>query len=326
MSASPPLASARPPLLVMVGPTASGKTDLAIELAEALGGEIVSADSVQVYRGLDIGSGKATAEQRARVPHHCLDLVAPDQLFDAASYRRHAEAALADLYARGRLAVVTGGTGLYVRALLFGLLPAPGASPELRARLEEELRRSSVEQLHARLARVDPQLAARLSPRDLPRIQRGLEVHEATGAPLSAWQQQHGFRRQLHPALLFGIRWERELLRERIARRCRAMLATGFLEEVQALRRAGYGPALRPMQSLGYREMNLVLDGVLGLEEALQLQIRNTCRYARRQMTWFGSDPQVCWLPGPVDPAAAIRLARDALAEHGGPGGKRRER
>lgn len=301
------------PLVAIVGPTASGKTELAIEAALALGAEIVCADSVQVYRGMDIGSGKATPAQRALVPHHCLDLVEPDQPFDAALFRRHAEAALSALQARGKRAVITAGTGLYLRALLFGLLPAPGADPAVRVRLEEEARQGSVELLHARLAKLDPELAARLSPRDLPRIQRGLEVVEATGVPLSVWQRQHGFRQRLHPALLVGIAWERDVLRQRIAARCRAMLQAGLLDEVRALRQAGYGPRLRPLQSLGYREMNAVLDGALGLEEALELQIRNTRRYARRQMTWFGSDPEVVWLDAPVDPAVVVRLARERL-------------
>ena len=306
-----PVRGVDPRLLVLVGPTSSGKTELAIEVARILDAEIISADSVQVYRGMDIGSGKATRQQRARAVHHCLDLVDPDEHFDAARFRDHAEAALLSIRPRAKRALVVGGTGLYIRALLRGLAKAAPGSPEIRARLEEDAAAVGPQELHKRLCAVDPELAERLSPRDLPRVLRGLEVYEATGCPLSMHQREHAFRKQLHPALMVGLRWDRDLLRERIEQRCRRMLDQGFLDELRSLRDAGFGPGLRSMQALGYRHMNQFLDRTLSLDEALELQIRDTRRYARRQMTWFKAEPGLQWIDPLHGTTELLRLARD---------------
>ncbi len=301
------------PVLAVVGPTASGKTSLGIALARGLGAEIISADSVQVYQCLDIGSGKASAAEQAQVPHHCLDLVEPDQPFDAAAFRDAAEDALLQLSQRGRRGLVVGGTGLYLRALLHGLAPALAVPPALRAQLEAETAALPSEALHARLALVDPTLARRLAPRDRVRILRGLEVHAATGRPLSEHQAEHSFREQRHPALVIGLELEREELRRRIAARCHAMVEQGFLDEVARLREKGYGPELKPMQSLGYKHMNWVLDGRCPMAEALELQIRDTLRYARRQMTWFRALPEVHWLRPDEALERGLALAEEHL-------------
>ncbi len=299
------------PLVVVVGPTSSGKTGLSIGLARALGGEVVCADSVQVYRGMDIGSGKATAEERAAAPHHCLDLVDPDEHFDAAAYVAHADRAISGVAGRGARVILSGGTGLYIKALLRGLLPAPPVDPEVRGRLREEGARLGPEAMHRRLAEVDPALAARLAPRDLPRILRGLEVFETTGRPLSEHQAEHGFGRARYPYVMIGVRWERDVLRERIAARCHAMVDQGLVEEVRRLRSMGYGPGLRSMQSLGYKHMGWVVDGEMDLDRALELQIRDTRRYARRQMTWFRAE-DVRWFDAPVQVEEVLEYLRSA--------------
>ena len=302
----------RPALLLIVGPTASGKTDLALEVAERLEAEILCADSVQVYRYLDIGSGKATPAERARVPHHGLDLVDPDEPFDAQRYQEAADRAIADITRRGRRVVVTAGTGLYVRALLRGLLPAPRASAALR---QDLLARAGGDPaaLHAQLAAVDPVLAARLHPRDQPRLLRGLEVFAQTGVPLSTLQENHARGQPRYPSLQVGLRWPRAALRQRIAERCRAMIAAGLPAEVEELQRRGYGPELHARRALGYLQQGLRLQGVLGATEALEQQILQTQRYAKRQITWFGADPEVVWLDAPPDPAAVLHLAATRL-------------
>lgn len=310
-SALPP--SDRPALLVVVGPNASGKTALGMDLAERLGGEIISADSVQVYRGMDVGSGKATAAEQRRVPHHCLDLAAPDEAFDAARFCAAADQAIATLHARGRRALVVGGTGLYVRALLHGLLEAPPAPDELRAALMEQAQRDGPAALHARLAVLDPPLAERLAPRDLPRILRGLEVHEITGRRLSDWQREHADGAPRYRSLVLGLRWPREELRDRIARRCRGMLDDGVVAEVQGLRAAGYGPSLRSQRVVGYKQVHAMLDGDLEPAAALDDQIRASQRYARRQMTWFRAVRDLHWVDAPPRLEPLLELVRARL-------------
>src|SRR5436305_415242 len=226
-------------LVCIVGPTASGKSALALDLAERLGGEIVSADSRQVYRDLEIGTAKPTAAERARVPHHCLDLVAPGGAFDAARVRDAARAAIADIVRRGRVALVVGGTGLYVRALLGGLCPAPPRVPALRAALAEE----AAPALHRRLRALDPAAAARIAPGDRVRIVRALEVALVSGVPLSRWQAEHRFGEPAYDTLLIGLARPTAELDARIAARARAMLEAGFLDEVRALRGRGLGAA-----------------------------------------------------------------------------------
>ncbi|MCC6214411.1 MAG: tRNA (adenosine(37)-N6)-dimethylallyltransferase MiaA [Polyangiaceae bacterium] len=282
-------------IVVVVGATASGKTALAVRLAERLDGEIVSADSVQVYRRFDVGTGKPSAEERARARHHLVDVIEPLEPMDAARWATLAEAAIADIASRGKLPIVCGGTFLFVRALLHGLAAAPGADPALRARHQELAAREGRPALHAELARRDPASAARLHPNDLVRVSRALEVLELTGRPLGALHAEHGFRDARYAPALIGVARDGAALDERIARRVRSMLAAGWLDEVRALRTAGLGSA-RAMRSVGYRQLAEAIEA--GEPDAPDLEariVRATRVFARRQRTWL-RDERVRWL------------------------------
>jgi tRNA dimethylallyltransferase len=277
-------------VVCIVGPTASGKSALALDLAERLGGEIVSADSRQVYRELAIGTATPTAAERERIPHHCLDLVDPGERFDAARFRTAAAAAIADVAARGRVPLVVGGTGLWVRALLRGLCPAPAGAPALRARLEAAVAADGPDALHRRLAAVDPLAAARIAPRDAVRIVRALEVALASGVPLSQWQAEHRFADRPYEALVIGLARPTAELDARIAARAQAMVDAGFLDEVRALAARGVA-----VDAVGYREMRACVEGRTDLATALAATIRATRRFAKRQRTWFRREPDVVW-------------------------------
>lgn len=272
--------------VAVLGPTAAGKSALALELAQRLDGEIVACDSLQVYLGMDIGTGKPTREERRLRPHHLLDLVRPDEPFHAARWAALAGTAITRIAARGRLPIVVGGTGLYYRALTVGLFEAPPPDEAIRERHREEAARLGTEVLHGRLTAVDAATAAAISPRDLVRISRALEVYEQTGvtvAELKARQppppQWRPYAVVLEPPLL--------ALRGRIERRVESMMAAGFLTEVRALRAAGFGPSARPMQALGYKQLGEHLDGGVTLEAAVSATVAATVAYARRQRTWF---------------------------------------
>jgi tRNA dimethylallyltransferase len=308
--------AARPPVVVVTGPTATGKTPLAIELALRFEGEIVNADSMQVYRFMDVGTAKPSLEQRLRVPHHLLDVVTPDVRYSAGLYAEAARAAARDIHARGRIPFVTGGTGLYIRAFLEGLIPAGAADPALRERLEREHERALAEgdpqRLHRRLAAADPQAAARIHPNDVRRVTRALEIAQASGAAASRVRAAHGFADRPFRVLHLALDLEREVLGERIDARCRAMLQAGLLQEVRELRERGYGPELRPMQAIGYRHMLPVAAGSATLEEALAAMRSDTRRFARRQRTWLRAVSDVCWVD-PRDPADLAKRVGEFL-------------
>jgi tRNA dimethylallyltransferase len=290
--------ASRPRLVVIVGPTASGKSSLALALAERAGAEIVSADSQQVYAGMDIGTGKVSAEERARVPHHLLDVITPDQQMTAARFIELADQAIADIAARGKAVVVAGGTGLYVRALLFGLFEGPAADPGLRERLLSQAEtEGGAPALWERLRRVDPESSMRIDKNDLRRIVRALEVHELTGTPMSAHQARHDFRTLpfRYPVRLVGLAPERAQLYKRIDGRVDAMMAAGLLGEVERLRAAGIGPEHRSQAAIGYAELHQHLDGLLALDKAVWRIKQNSRRYARRQVGWYRGDARVSW-------------------------------
>ncbi len=296
MNPPPPPALQPDDLLVIVGPTASGKSDLAVQWAEALGGEIVGADSVQIYRWFDVGSGKPSATDRQAVPHHLVDVLEPDRPIDAAEFVRLAEAAILDIRRRGRRPIVCGGTFLWVRALLYGLAAAPPADATVRARHAAIAAQHGRGQLHAELARVDPASARRLNPNDFVRVSRALEVWELSGRTLAEWHADHGFRVPRYSAKLVGIRWSLEELAGRIAARTQALLAAGWEDEVRALVGRGYRHT-RAMCSVGYRQMLEHIDGTLDRERLAPAIDQATRIFARRQRTWLREQP-VSWIEG----------------------------
>lgn len=303
------------PLLVIVGPTASGKTALALDLAERSGGEIVSCDAVAVYRGMDIGSAKPTAEERARIPHHALDLLEPDEASTAGDYARAARAALEEIKARGRLPIVTGGTGLYLRALLEGLAPAPARDEALRERLRERVERSGSESLHRMLRRMDPAAATLIHANDTPKLIRSLEVTLAARQPQTEqWSRGRdalrGFR-----VMQIGLNPPRAKLYERINARAAAMFAKGLLEETAALR-ARHGDRCRALGSLGYAQALRVLRGEMALEEAVAAAQQGHRNYAKRQMTWFRRDKEIEWMVGFGDEAEVRAKAAASVEAH----------
>jgi tRNA dimethylallyltransferase len=284
-------------LWVVVGPTASGKTSLSIELCEKYGGEIVSADSVQVYRHFELGTGKPSNEERTRARHHLIDVIEPSEPMDAARFAELAELAIAEIRARGKRPIVCGGTFLWVRALIHGLVPAPPADPELRARHQARVLEVGRAGLHADLALIDPEAAARLAPNDFVRVSRALEVYELTQVRMSEWQAQHGFKTARHAARLLGVRREKDELDLRIRARCQAMLAAGWIEEGRDLLARGYLET-RPFAAVGYKQIALALQAAVPVEPAeLELSIfRATRVFARRQRTWLRDQP-IEWLP-----------------------------
>ncbi|MBX3206366.1 MAG: tRNA (adenosine(37)-N6)-dimethylallyltransferase MiaA [Labilithrix sp.] len=280
-----------PRLLCIVGPTASGKTDLALGVAEAVGGEIVSADSVQIYRGFDVGSGKPSREEIARAPHHLVDTHDPGDPVDAAGWARLAEAAVEDIRARGKIPIVCGGTFFWIRALVLGLVEAPAADAAVRARHKAIVDERGRAALHDELARVDPPSARRLHPNDTVRVSRALEVYELSGRTMSDWQAAHGFKTSRFDAALVALEHDPAKLTERIAARVDVWLAHGWIDEVRRLLDAGHGEA-RAMGSVGYAEVRAHLEGKLPRDELRDAIVRSTRVFARRQRTWLNGTDQ----------------------------------
>ncbi len=300
------------PLIVLVGPTAIGKSRIAVEVAHALRTEIVTADSTQVYRGMSIGTDTPSEEDRQGVPHHVIDVVEPDEPFNAGEFRRHALRDITRLHEQGRLPLVVGGTGLYVRALLHGLWAGPPVDRALRRALETEAHVRGDEAMYRELGRVDPDTAHRLHPRDAVKVRRALEVYRQTGVPLSQAHQRHrGQARPAFHALVLGLTMERAMLCQRIDQRVDDELAKGLVDETQTLLARGYSRNLVSMKSLGYRHMAGYLEGVSSFDEAVQQLKRDTRRYAKRQMTWFRKEPGLRWVDVRADesaPSVARRL------------------
>jgi len=283
------------PILAIVGATATGKSALALDLAEEIGGEIVSADSLQVYRGLDLGTAKPGAADRARVPHHLVDILEPDEVYSAGEFARRARAAIDEIAARGRIPIVVGGSGLYLRALLRGLSPLPPGDPEVRAALRSRLETEGLPALREELVRIDPKTAARLTAGDTQRVLRALEVECVTGRPLSAWLDEQPFGIQAIAAVQIGLTLPRSILYDRIAGRVVWMMEAGWLGEVAGLLQRGLSPRLPAFQAIGYRQLVRHLEGDGSLEQAIAEIVRETRRFAKRQETWFRKEPDVTW-------------------------------
>ena len=327
-----PAPAAKPlaPLIVILGPTASGKSALAVSLAERFGGEVLACDSTQVYRGFDIGTGKPTAEERRGIPHHLIDLVEPSALFTAGEYRRQALAALASLEARGRLPILTAGTGLYLRALLDGLADAPERSDALRERLQARAARKGLGHLHRMLRRLDPAAAARISANDGQKLIRALEICLLAGKPVTDVHRAGRVRLEGYAVVKVGLNPPRPALYERIGRRVRGMLERGWLAEVSALVGSGSPRAAKPFEFIGYRELRDHLERVhppgparppergapsskMPPAKVVDAIAQATRRYAKRQLTWFRKESGVLWLSGFGDDADVLAAAVVAI-------------
>jgi len=298
----------RPKIVVIAGPTASGKSAVGLELAGIFKAEIINADSMQIYRYMDIGTAKPTRKERNLVRHHLIDILYPDEEFSAALYREAAQQAIADVEARGNRAMVVGGTGLYIKALTSGLIRGGEVDPSIRKRLQSEAQSAGRGQLYQRLQEVDPATAARLHPHDTYRIIRALEVYERTGSPISALRKRHLFQEGPYQTLKIGLQMERVELYGRINARVDDMIKQGLKEEVERILKMGYSPSLKVMRSLGYKQMAAHLEGEYDLAEATRLIKRNTRRYARRQITWFNADPEIHWIKLPRDRAVIMKI------------------
>ncbi|MCI0423633.1 MAG: tRNA (adenosine(37)-N6)-dimethylallyltransferase MiaA [Acidobacteria bacterium] len=295
------------PLIVVAGPTGSGKSGLAVDLARAFGGEVVNCDSVQVYRYLDIGTAKLCKAERQRVPHHLIDVVEPDKIFTAGEYLRLGRTVLDEIRGRQQIPIVTGGTGLYLRALLEGLFEGPKRSESLRARLNDLAERKGTGYLHRLLARVDADSARNISPNDQPKMIRALEVYFLTSMPISQHFSQGREALRGFEALQIGLNPPRQLLYEFIDRRAEEMFAAGLLAEVQSIC-SRFAPDLKPLQALGYAQAVRHLRGEIGLAEAIALTQRQTHHYAKRQLTWFRREKEMVWFEG-FGSEASIRSA-----------------
>lgn len=307
--------SVKPRLVILLGPTGVGKSGLAIELAEAFGGEILNADSMQVYRYMDIGTAKPTPEERQRIKHHLIDLVTPDQPFHAGLYRTLGRKTVDSLRQKETPIFVVGGTGLYIKALTQGLFTSPKINSDVRERLKQEGEQRGKEFVYQRLREVDPKAAARIHPQDLFRTIRALEVFESTGVQISFLQEQHRFGDRPYLTLKIGLEMDRVKLYRRIEERVDRMIERGFLREVEGLLEMGYGQGLKPMQSLGYKQMVKFLSNKLGWDEAVNLMKRETRHYAKRQWTWFKADREVCWSDESVDRGKIFAEVRSFLRE-----------
>lgn len=287
-------------VVAIIGPTASGKTTLSLELARLVGGEILSADSRQVYRHLDIGTAKPPPSERGDIPHHFIDLLEPDQMYSAGLYGEQARAAIEEIFLRGNPPIVVGGSGLYIRSLLDGLFEGPGADTDFRAMMDLRVRHGGLTELVEELRRVDPAAAARIDPTKPRRVIRALEVYHATGRTLTDAQEQQkpGVAFQ---ARRFGLRWDRRALYGRIDARVDWMMESGLVGEVEKLQRMGFHRGLNALNTVGYAETFAMLDGEIDENEMIRLIKRNSRRYAKRQTTWFKADGRITWLSAPAE-------------------------
>ena len=297
-------------LYAVMGPTASGKTALALALAERLDGEIISCDSAAVFRGLDVGTAKPTAEERARVPHHLLDVIEPDEQWSAADFADAADGCIAALNAQNKAPILCGGTGLWMRALVRGIFRVPPIDPDVRADVRRALTEKGAPAVHEMLRAVDPAAAEKIQANDPQRIGRALEVYRQTGRPISALQAEHGFRERRHRLVGIAPQWPRAILRARIAERTRRMYADGIVHEVERCLERGISPEAPGLAVIGYRDAVAYLEGRTTLEDAIQETITATRRYAKRQVNWFNHEPDVEWVEPDEDVDACVERLR----------------
>jgi tRNA dimethylallyltransferase len=300
-------------IIVITGATASGKTSLAVELALRFGGEIISADSMQVYRGMDIGTAKPTLAERRGVPHHLLDVVDPDEPFDAGRYRDIVIPLVEKIRKRGAPCFLVGGTGLYIKALLGGLLPTPPSHRSIRKRLNEIWDEDDGVALNQRLKSIDPQGAESIHPHDRVRIIRALEVFELTGKPFSVLVRRHAFKKRSFEALKICLQLDRDRLYDRINQRCLHMVELGLLRETEDLLERGYSSDLKPMKAIGYRHMVCHISGQWGLDKTISTLQRDTRRYAKRQITWFRADPEITYFNPMVESQSGLIRSIDTF-------------
>ena len=302
----------KPKIIVICGPTAIGKTSTAIRLAQEVGGEIISADSVQIYRYMDIGTAKPTEDEKKTMPHHLIDIVDPNEPFDAAMFAQRAHMIVLDLVKKNKVPIVAGGTGFYIKSLLYGLFEKEPVDQSVRDRLKKELEEHGSKTLYQRLAAVDPETADSIHANDTYRIIRALEVYEDTGIPISKVRSDHGFSSKSYSALKIGLTMDREKLYARINKRVDMMLDQGLVDEVNSLLEKGYTRDLKSMQTIGYRHVCAFLGKEMSWEETVRTLKRDTRRYAKRQFTWFRKDDEIQWV-SPDDSFQISQWARDFL-------------
>jgi len=294
-----------PKIVVIAGPTAVGKTGVTIRVAEKIFGEVVNADSMQIYRYMDIGTAKPTPEEQRRVAHHMISVADPDESYDAARFSREARKATDGVLGRQRVPLVAGGTGFYIRAFLYGLCNAAPEDPDIRVRLREEAGRRGAASMYGKLMECDPEAAGKIHPNDVYRIVRALAVYETCGITLTEFRRRHAFNDAPYQSLSIVLDMDRRELYERIDRRVDRMVEEGLAEEVERLFEMGYDERLKPMQALGYRHMGDYIRGRVDRDTAVETLKRDTRRYAKRQLTWFRKDPQALW----YSPAQTDRIA-----------------
>jgi tRNA dimethylallyltransferase len=310
----------KPKIVPIVGPTASGKSSLAIHLAQRFKGEIINADSVQMYRGLDIGTAKPSIQERKLVPHHLIDILDPEENYSAADFRRQADELIQRLHQQKIRIFVVGGTGLYLKVLTRGIFVGPAGDPEIRKALQIRQKKEDQLALYQELQDLDPLAASQLHPRDTFRIIRALEVYYLSGKPISTFQKNHGFREKPYDVLKIGLFFDRNELDRRIEERVNQMLQMGWIDEVRSLLSEGIQRNWKPMQSIGYRTIISHLLGEVSYPEAVRLIQRDTRRYAKRQMTWFRADPQIRWFQASSQEYPVIEKTVADFYRDAGPG------
>jgi len=301
-------------LVIILGPTAVGKSELAMELAALFSGEIVNADSQQVYRYLNIGTGKPSRDDQRRIVHHLIDIVEPDDEFNAALFRSLAAQSIEQIRDRGNSVIVCGGTGLYLKALTRGLFEAPAQDPAIRQELQRRLDQEGLASLYGELLQIDPSVSVTIHPNDRQRTIRALEVYQLTGKPLSRWQSEHAFQQRPYQSLKIGLQRERGALYQRINARCEQMIDEGLLDEVRGLVARGFSLALKPLRSVGYRQMGQALSGAQELPDAIDEMKQETRKLAKRQFTWFRADREICWFE-PQSKDAIFKKVGDFLVQ-----------